>query len=166
MLVAAMVLGLSATANTKVIHSQDGEVNILRDLQKDKDILLNYMKIKDALVNDDFGQVKKVALNMDGGLEGVKINQAQHNSLENVIANIAKAENIGSQRKYFAQLSQHLYQLARKIDLTDKTLFLQSCGMAMGGQGAEWISYEKEVRNPFMGQKMPGCGSVEEKTGK
>ena len=166
MLVAAMVLGLSATANAKEIHSQNGEVNILWDLQQDKDILLNYMKIKNALVHDDFEQVKKVASKMDDGLEGVKINQAQYDNLKNVIANLAKAEDISTQRRYFAQLSQHLYQLAQKTDLTDKTLYSQSCGMAMGGQGAEWISYEEEVRNPFMGQKMPGCGSVEEKTGK
>lgn len=165
MVVATVLFSLSAaTANAKVIFPQNGEVNNFWDLLEDKDILLKYMKIKNALVNDDFEKVKEVALKMNEGLQEFKLTEAQYNSLRDVIVDLANAEDLANQRSYFAQLSQHIYQLAQKIDLTDQTLYLQSCGMAFDGQGAGWISYDEEVRNPFMGQKMPECGSVEEKT--
>ena len=164
MVLAAMIITLSANANEKEINSEHREVSNPLLRQQDRKILVDYMEIKDALVNDNFEQAKKVASKMDEGLAGVDLNRAQRESLESAIENLATAEDIATQRRYFAQLSQHLYHLVRKSDFTDQTLYLQTCGMAMGGQGADWISYDEEVRNPYMGQKMPGCGSVEEKT--
>lgn len=168
LILAIMIFGLvsaNAAGNSERSYQQE-RVLMNMDFKSEPAFLQDYMKIKSALVNDEYAQVKQSATAMQESLEELELTKEQHNSLKNVVFNLAKAEDISTQRRYFAQLSQHVYQIVRKSNITDKTLYLQSCGMAMGGQGAEWISYEEEVRNPFMGQKMPGCGSVEEKTEK
>jgi hypothetical protein len=34
--------------------------------------------------------------------------------------------------------------------------------MAQDGKGAMWLSESKEIKNPYFGDKMMECGSVEE----
>jgi hypothetical protein len=43
-----------------------------------------------------------------------------------------------------------------------ETMYWNHCPMAMGGDGANWLSINEKISNPYMGQKMPGCGSVQE----
>jgi hypothetical protein len=121
-----------------------------------------YMDIKNALVNDNYEQVKQAASQFQKSLADSKLNEEQHSQLKNNAAQLADAQDIEAQRKAFAQLSQQLYQAVKASDVTDRTLYWQHCPMAMGGEGANWLSYEEQVRNPFMGQKMPGCGTVKE----
>lgn len=125
-------------------------------------LVVSYMAIKNALVNDNYEQVKQGASDMLNSLEDSELNEEQRKELKNSISQITGAQDIKAQRKQFNQLSQQLYQVVQNNDLTDKALYWQHCPMAMGGKGANWLSYEEQVRNPFMGQQMPGCGSVEE----
>lgn len=161
---AIMTFGLANAADAVVTNPQQERYPVIADFKNEPAFLQDYMKIKNALVKDDYAQVKRTAMDMQKSLEEVELNKEQHNSLKDVVANLAKAENIGAQRRHFAQLSQHVYQIAGRSNPTDETLYLQSCGMAMGGQGAVWLSYDQQIKNPFMGQKMSGCGSVIEKT--
>jgi hypothetical protein len=121
-----------------------------------------YMDIKNALVNDNYEQVKQAASQFQKSLADSKLSEEQRNQLKNNAAQLADAQDIEAQRQAFAQLSQQLYQTVKNQDVTDKPLYWQHCPMAMNNQGANWLSYEEQVRNPFMGQRMPGCGSVEE----
>ena len=36
------------------------------------------------------------------------------------------------------------------------------CPMANNGKGADWLSKENEVKNPYYGSMMLGCGKVTE----
>ena len=40
------------------------------------------------------------------------------------------------------------------------TYFVQYCPMAMDNEGADWLSTEEQIRNPYFGDKMMKCGSV------
>lgn len=162
--VAIMMFGLVNTANATMTIPQQEKDLITADFKSEPAFLQNYIKIKNALVNDDYEQVKQTALKMQKSLDEVELNKEQHNELNNVVSNLAKAGDIKAQRKEFVLLSQHLYQLVQRANLSDKPLYVQHCPMAMGGQGAIWISQEEQVRNPYMGQRMPGCGSLQEKT--
>ena len=121
-----------------------------------------YMDIKNALVNDNYDQVKQAANDLQNGLEGSELSEEQRNQLRESAGQLAEAQDIEAQRQAFAQLSPQLYEVVKNNDVTGNTLYWQHCPMALGGQGANWLSFEEKVRNPFMGQKMPGCGSVEE----
>lgn len=160
---AIMMFGLVNTANATMTNPQQERDPITADFKSEPAFLQDYIKIKNALVNDDFAQVKQAALKVENSLKEVKLNKEQYNELKNVVSNLAKAGDIKAQRKEFALLSQHLYHLVQRGNLSDKTLYVQHCPMAMGGQGAIWISEEEQVRNPYMGQRMPGCGSLQEK---
>ena len=128
------------------------------DTEGEPAILVEYIDIKNALVNDDFEQVKQAAVDLQSSLGESGFSEELNSSLQSLI----EAEDIEAQRLAFAPLSQQLYEVVQTEELTDKTLYWQYCPMALGGEGANWLSYEEQVRNPFMGQRMPGCGSVAE----
>ena len=132
------------------------------DLQGEPAFLVYYDTLKKALVGDNAEEAKEAASQMVKSLSGIKVAEKQGTQLVQNLREIANSEDLKVQRQQFAQLSKELYKVVKNNDLTDKVLYLQHCPMAMGGQGANWLSYEKQVRNPYMGQRMPGCGSVKE----
>jgi hypothetical protein len=132
------------------------------DITGEPEFMQNYTDIGNALVNDKYDQVKQAASDMQKSIEGTELNREQRNQLKESAGKLAEAQDIKSQRQAFVQLSQQLYQVVQNNNVTDKPLYWQHCPMAMGGQGANWLSYNEKVQNPYMGQRMPGCGSVEE----
>lgn len=132
------------------------------NMQGEPAFVVAYMDIKNALVNDNYEQVKQAASDMQESLAGSELSEEQRNQLRESAGQLAEAQDIEAQRQAFAQLSQQLYQVVKNNDVTDNTLYWQHCPMALNNQGANWLSFEEKVRNPFMGQRMPGCGSVEE----
>ena len=129
----------------------------------DVPVLNSYLDIKNALVKDNFEQAKKAAADFQTALEGAdKLSAAQKKDLKKSAAKLAQAKDLKSLREQFASFSSQLYQAEQAGDLTDQTLYLQHCSMAMNGQGANWLSLEEKVQNPYMGQRMPGCGKVQE----
>ena len=130
-------------------------------LQGEPEYMVDYIAIKDALVRDNFELVKKLATSMQESLGYAELQSPTE--LQESLQRLQNANDIQSQRKEFAQLSRTLYQVVKNENVSDKTLYRQNCPMAFNGEGANWLSYEEQVRNPYMGQRMPGCGSVAEK---
>ena len=139
-----------------------GDEVVATSTEGEPTFVVAYMDIKNALVKDDYEQAKQAASKMLEGLEDSELSAEQRNQLKENAGQIANAQDIEAQRQAFDQLSQQLYQVVKDKDVTEKTLYWQHCPMAMNNRGANWLSYEEQVRNPFMGQKMPGCGSVKE----
>ncbi len=52
--------------------------------------------------------------------------------------------------------------LAKAFGPFDETIFVQHCPMADNNNGADWLSLDKQIRNPYFGDKMLTCGSVTE----
>ena len=44
----------------------------------------------------------------------------------------------------------------------EQTLYKDFCPMYSDGKGATWLSETKEIKNPYLGKKMPTCGSMKE----
>ncbi|APU70171.1 MULTISPECIES: DUF3347 domain-containing protein [Christiangramia] len=110
-----------------------------------------YMEIKNALVADDFQATRDAAKIM---VE----NDKEFTTMANAIANSA---DLMEQRKNFKKLSAAIYKDVNDNEI-NTTLYWNRCPMAMGGEGANWLSMQEKIQNPYMGQKMPGCGSVKE----
>lgn len=145
-------MGMEQQGNEAATVSMEGEPAFL----------VEYMDVKNALFNDDETQVKQAASNLQKELQGSQLSEEQRNQLVKSAGQIAQAQDIESQRQAFSQLSRELYQALKNNDITDKTLYWQHCPMALNSKGANWLSYEEKVRNPYMGQRMPGCGSTQE----
>lgn len=140
----------------------DEEINAPTvSLQGEPEYMVDYIAIKDALVRDNFELVKKLVTSMQESLGDAELQSPTE--LQESLQRLQNANDIQSQRKEFAQLSRTLYQVVKNENVSDKTLYWQNCPMAFNGEGANWLSYEEQVRNPYMGQRMPGCGSVAEK---
>ena len=122
-------------------------------------VILNYLKIKDALVRTDAGAAAFAA---EGLLFDLEQNENKVvNKLFKEVKLIAKSKEVDEQRIYFEGLSQNIYTLVKNTDL-EMTLYQQFCPMAFEDKGAYWISDEKKVYNPYFGDEMLRCGKVSE----
>ena len=58
-------------------------------------------------------------------------------------------------------LSTNMYELI-KISKTDAPVYYQFCPMANDGKGANWLSRENAIKNPYYGVQMMTCGRTVE----
>ena len=84
----------------------------------------------------------------------------QLNALNAHGENIKNATDVEVQRKQFDFLSQAMINSVKAFGTRENTYYVQYCPMALNNQGADWISTEKEIENPYFGDKMMKCGSV------
>ena len=71
-------------------------------------------------------------------------------------------ENAGKldhQREHFVLVSKDINDLIATFG-TKQKLYQDFCPMADEGKGAIWISETKEIKNPYLGAKMPTCGTI------
>ena len=47
---------------------------------------------------------------------------------------------------------------AESFDPLSTTIYVQHCPMADSNNGADWLSQDKEIRNPYFGESMLSCG--------
>ncbi len=69
--------------------------------------------------------------------------------------------DLEAQRSALAPLSELLLAHLAEGNRSGRTLHKVHCPMAFD-DGADWISAQPKVRNPYFGSDMPGCGSIEE----
>ncbi len=133
-------------------------------------IVSNYLALKNALTKDDSKAAAKAGKNLYATFNAVNLNSidAKLKAEYLDIADDAKehAEHIGAnggniehQREHFAMLSKDINDLIKTFK-SEQKLYQDFCPMYDGGKGAIWISETKEIKNPYLGAKMPTCGSV------
>ena len=132
-------------------------------------IINAYLLIKNGLVSDNNGTAKKGAkmlLNAITKFDMSKLTEAQHKNYMDIIADTKEnAEHISDsplehQREHFVSLSIDINDLVTLLG-TSKTLYKDYCPMAADNKGASWLSETKEISNPYLGSKMPTCGTVQ-----
>ncbi|MEQ8518631.1 MAG: DUF3347 domain-containing protein [Cytophagales bacterium] len=124
------------------------------------EILANYLKIKDALVQSESEAANKAAKNL---VSNISNNQSELlNNILEYAKHIAKSNDIEYQRGNFKGLSETIYKWVKETNKSNQKLYKQFCPMAFNNEGAYWLSAEKEVYNPYYGDKMLHCGSVKE----
>ena len=74
---------------------------------------------------------------------------------------MANSKEIETQRSQFINLSKYMYDVIM-VEKYEVTVYYQFCPMANGGKGANWLSKEKVVKNPYYGSQMLSCGKVVE----
>src|SRR5690606_23483430 len=136
-----------------------------------------YLNLKDALVNDNYNEAKKKAGEASGILETVNMKDftaedhdewmKHHNALRDIIKTTASSSSIADMRDHFIALSNHMISIAQHFGTpAGETLFIQHCPMADSNQGADWLSRDSKVRNPYFGSSMLTCGEVIDQIGK
>jgi Cu(I)/Ag(I) efflux system membrane fusion protein len=129
-----------------------------------------YLKWKDALTNDNFEEAQKNAADMKSALEKINMNVFKgdtHNlwmnfqgSLSKNLEHVHHFSDIEQLRKAFQSVSVTMIQMTNTFTPLGKTIYVQHCPMADNNKGADWLSSEKEIRNPYFGSSMLTCGEV------
>jgi Cu(I)/Ag(I) efflux system membrane fusion protein len=129
-----------------------------------------YLRLKDALTADEFDQAQKAAANLKATLD--KVNMAaftgeSHNSwmsyssdLKNSLQHVQHLKTIAELRTTFQRVSEGMIAMTKAFKPMGRTLYVQFCPMADDNKGANWLSSEEEIRNPYFGESMLTCGEV------
>lgn len=134
------------------------------------EIINNYLKLKNALTKDDtqnagnagkvlyatFNAINPSALEAKLKKEYLDIADDAKEHAEHIGNNAGKIDH---QREHFAMLSEDINALIKAFG-TKQKLFQDFCPMYDNGKGAIWISETKDIKNPYYGNKMMGCGTM------
>ncbi len=133
-----------------------------------KPLLNTYLALKDALVADDFekalSETKQTLLilgKVDGRMftgEAQNVWTKHSGTLEKELINASKAKDIEILRKSFKAISEQIVVIFKNFGSPEEPLFVDYCPMADRDKGANWLSKEKEIRNPYFGKAMLKCG--------
>ena len=118
----------------------------------------HYVHLTTALINGDATEAKTASLAIEAGLKDVPGGE----SVAAQAARIMEADDIEKQRAAYSLLSNDFITLAKKAGVSGGELYVDYCPMALNDKGAYWMSANKEIRNPYFGEKMMNCGEVKE----
>ena len=110
---------------------------------------------KDVLAN--INSVKMEKLSSEEHTVWMKV----MSSLKSNTEKIAATTIIEKQRVVFMDLSANFYALL-KVSKQDYSIYYQNCPMYNDGKGANWLSKENAVKNPYYGSQMLTCGKTVE----
>jgi hypothetical protein len=121
-------------------------------------IYSSYIDLKDNLIASNYEASKSSAKTL---LLSLKEKEGCE-STALLAEKIVTAKDIATQRKEFTFLSSDVIAMFKHTDLLSGTIYVQHCPMANKGNGGDWLSSEKNVRNPYYGDEMMECGAVVE----
>ncbi|MFD2907557.1 DUF3347 domain-containing protein [Flavobacterium ardleyense] len=130
-----------------------------------------YFEVKDALVKTDGATASVKAKSLLASINEVKMEALPmdvHNVWMKLLTDLKKdTESISTnkdanrQRTYLDRLSKNVYELI-KVSKIDATVYYQFCPMANDGKGANWLSKDSAIKNPYYGSMMMSCGKTVE----
>ncbi|HEY4629322.1 MAG TPA: DUF3347 domain-containing protein [Flavobacterium sp.] len=136
-----------------------------------KPVFENYFSLKDALVKTDGKAASAVAKDLLSSINKVKMNELAMDAhmvwmkvLNDITADaksISETQDIKKQRNVFMSLSKKMHDLIKAAKY-ETPVFYQFCPMANGGKGANWLSKDNAVKNPYYGSQMMSCGKTVE----
>jgi DNA-binding transcriptional regulator GbsR (MarR family) len=136
-----------------------------------KEVFDSYFAVKDALVKTDGNLAATKAVLLLNSINAVKmenLTKEEHAEWMKVMKDlvfdaehISETKDAGHQRDHFTSLSKNMYSLI-KVSKQETPTYYQFCPMANKGKGANWLSKENIVKNPYYGSKMLGCGKTVE----
>lgn len=135
-----------------------------------KEIVTNYLSLKNALTKDDSNATAdagKAMVETLGKMDMTKLSGEQMKTYMDIADDVKEhAEHIGDnggnlvhQREHFVLLSKDINDLVQTFG-SEQKLYQDFCPMADEGKGAIWISEVKDIKNPYFGSEMLTCGSV------
>jgi copper chaperone CopZ len=171
----------TAIVKTEVVedhssHNQDARTTektteTAQEVNQLKSIFDNYFALKDALVKSDGKLASSIAKELLSNINAVnmtKLSTDEHTVWMKVMKDLAlytelieKTKDAGHQRDHFTSLSKNMYTLI-KVSKQETPIYYQNCTMYNDGKGANWLSKESRIKNPYYGSQMLSCGKTVE----
>ena len=131
-------------------------------------VIKNYLALKNALVTDNAPMAQANAANLLAAISTVSnkdMNAAQRKTwlayadkLTFDARHISESNNIDHKREHFATLSNNFLAVIKAFNINKATLYKQYCPM----KNSYWLSEANTVKNPYYGNSMLTCGTVQE----
>lgn len=127
-----------------------------------------YLELSEALAADQPDRAKEVIPRLhalladvprleDQGEANERWNE-ERRDLSEIVARLAKADDLPALRTGFALLSEEMLSLQHTFGLSpSQDLYELHCPMAFNNRGASWIQTDDQVRNPYFGPSMLKC---------
>ena len=151
--------------HTETPKAEVQEVNQL------KTVFDNYFIVKDAMISSDGNATSIASKELFIAINNVKMDKLEMdvhmvwmkvlNQIKEDAEHIADTKDIKHQRDHFTTLSKDIYALL-KVAKYDVPVYFQYCPMYNDGKGANWLSKENAVKNPYYGSMMLTCGKTVE----
>lgn len=139
------------------------------EIEQLKPVFDNYFALKNALVKTDGNTASTNATALLKAINEVKMEKLKTEEhlvwmkvLKDLLVDagqIANTKIVKEQRDYFDTLSKNMYALI-KVSKPETPIYYQNCPMANNGKGANWLSKEIGIKNPYYGSQMLTCGST------
>lgn len=139
--------------------------------QKINSLITIYLSLKDDLVDDNFENAKSQYLKLidewqntdwktlpdevQVSFEALREEDFLSRKIIDKTATIEKLRN-----PLFYDLSNVMIGIIEAYNPLEKTIYVQHCPMANNDKGADWLSLEKNIKNPYYGASMLTCGEV------
>ncbi|MEC5165530.1 copper chaperone CopZ [Flavobacterium sp. PL11] len=148
--------------NSQAVKQKNNELQIVFD---------SYFEVKNALVATNAVNASTKSKALASAIDAVKMDKLEMDvhmvwmkvltDLKADAKNMADTKDIVKQRNQFISLSKNMYDLI-KISKNETAVYYQFCPMANNGKGANWLSKENEIKNPYYGSMMMTCGKTVE----
>jgi hypothetical protein len=136
------------------------------------EIIINYLLLKNALAKDNTAEAAASGTKLEAALKNFDktalsvtlkqiFEEVEDDAREHAEHIGANSGNIAHQREHFELLSKDVYDLLKTFS-GGQVLYYTFCPMYNDGKGAYWISETREIKNPYLGKKMLGCGEIKE----
>lgn len=167
---AGMSTATSNAIDSKMKHER---ISVSKIFQKQlQQVTEAYVNLKGALVQSDAVSTKKYAQVLEREIAKVDMKLLKSTSahknwmdvqkvLVKTTNNILKSNTIKIQRTQFISLSANMIKAVQIFGI-NKKIYNQFCPMANNDKGANWLSFEENIKNPYFGDAMLTCGNVEE----
>ena len=169
------VASINTTTGTAMqSHTEHGQENNTMNMQEAsqlKAVFDNYFALKDALVKTDGNTASATGAALLIAVDAVemgKLKMEEHTiwmkiekGLKTDAQHIKENKDTEHQREHFISLSKNMYDLIKAAKPAEK-VYYQFCPMANDGKGANWLSKESAIKNPYYGSQMLSCGKVVE----
>ncbi len=128
----------------------------------------HYLAVKNALANDNETEAAAASDKMHETLKSFDkslLSGDQKKQFDGIESNLKEQaafiskNKIESQREHFVMMSKGMYEMTKAFG-AGMTLYHDHCPMYK--DGSMWLSESKDIKNPYYGEKMMTCGSVEE----
>jgi copper chaperone CopZ len=163
------VPGNTATTDNHAHHHAGAPNKAAADTSQIAPVMEKYFALKDALVQSESNTAAARAKDLQAALEAVKMDQLPAdvhtkwmqvaNDLKKEVARISNARSLEIQRQAFSNTAKNMYELVKVAKIT-APIYYQRCPMYNDGKGANWLSKESAIKNPYYGAQMLTCGST------
>lgn len=148
-------------------NSQHQEKEMIQQKNELSQLFDTYFLLKDAFVDANQSEISKHISAFSKSVSNVQMDKLSHdahkvwmdvmNNLKATSKQLSQEKDIEKQRVLFAKLAEPMYKLAQKANL-GYTVYYQNCPMFKGG--ANWLSKDQNIKNPYYGNQMLTCGST------